>query len=265
MSSSMTIATMSLNRYIYICRQDEYSTVFRRRNCVLYCLLFYGMGIFIVLLNAVDIGDHAFDRKSLECIWDRMATYPFTLVFTIVLVWVPLVVTGTCYIRLFTYVRAQRRKIAEHCELGETITNSHHKQKVQLAKTLFLIYAVFMTCWVPYALLIVIDSEDTFAHQLHMCSTVFAHLHPSLNWLIYYLTNKRFAKAYKYLLNCGRNNIVSPEQIGFARNNLISPEDLACGKNKVILPGKGTDCLETNIAGPQKFTCSTDVDKVCMR
>ena len=246
---------MSLNRYVYICRQDEYTTVFKQRNCVLYCSLFYVMGIFIVLMNAVDIGDHAFDRKSLECIWDRMAAFPFTIVFTVILVWVPLVVTGTCYIRLFTYVRTQRQKIVEHCELGETITNSHHKQKIQLAKTLFLIYAAFMTCWVPYALLIVIDSEDKFTHQLHMFSTVFAHLHPSLNWLIYYLTNKRFAKAYKYLLNCGRNNHISPEQIVCARTNLVSPEELACGRSKVVSTMKGVDISEKNIVGLQKFTC----------
>ena len=236
MSSSMTIATMSLNRYFYICRQDEYRIIFRQRNCVLCCLTFYGMGVFIVLLNAADIGDHSFDRKSLECIWDRMATYPFTLVFTAALVWVPLVVTGTCYFRIFSYVRSQRRKIAEHSELSGSITNSHHKQKVQLAKTLFLIYAVFMTCWVPYALLIVIDSKDTFAHQLHMFASVFAHLHPSLNWLIYYLTNKRFTKAYRYLLTCGRRNVISPE--------------------------RATGLSEVNHAGPQKVRSSSETDKV---
>ena len=202
---------MSLNRYFYICRQDDYRTIFRQRNCVLFCLTFYGTGIFIVILNTADIGDHSFDRKSLECIWDRMATFPYTIVFTIALVWLPLVVTGTCYLRIFAYVRAQRRKIAEHNELSGAIVNSHRKQKVQLAKTLFLIYAVFMTCWVPYALLIVIDSKDTFAHQLHVFSTAFAHLHPSLNWLIYYLTNKRFAKAYRYILSCGKQNVISPD------------------------------------------------------
>ena len=212
-SSSMTIATMSVNRYFYICRQDDYRRIFRQRNCILYCVAFYLTGTFIVLLNMADIGDHTFDRKSLECIWDRMATFPYTIVFTIALVWLPLVVTGTCYLRIFTYVRTQRRKIAEHSELSGTIANSHRKQKVQLAKTLFLIYAVFMTCWVPYALLIVIDSEDKFAHQSHVFSTAFARLHPSLNWLIYYLTNKRFAEAYRYILTCGKQNVVSPDHI----------------------------------------------------
>ena len=191
-------------------------------------------GTFIVLLNTADIGDHTFDRKSLECIWDRMATFPYTIVFTIALVWLPLVVTGTCYLRIFTYVRTQRRKIAEHSELSGAIASAHRKQKAQLAKTLFLIYVVFMTCWVPYALLIVIDSEDKFAHQLHVFSTAFAHLHPSLNWLIYYLTNKRFAEAYRYILTCGKQTVVSPDRVVTVSENNHPPPKKVWGEQRSV-------------------------------
>lgn len=227
-SSLMTIAMMSVNRYFYICRQEEYRKLFTRKNCVLICLSLYGIGTILVLLNTADIGDHSFDRKSLECIWDRMATYPYTVVFSVALVWLPLIVTGTCYIRIYAYVREHRRKIQQQKEFNGSISQAHRKQKLQLAKTLFLIYAVFMTCWVPYAMLIVIDSKDTYPHELHVFSTVFAHMHPSLNWLIYYLTNKRFAEAYRYILNCGKR--VLPERAGRLeeKSNQISssPKDI---------------------------------------
>lgn len=205
-SSLMTIAMMSLNRYFYICRQDDYRRLFTKRNCFLLCLSLYGIGTILVLLNTAGIGDHSFDRKSLECIWDRMATYPYTVIFSVTLVWIPLIVTGTCYLRIYVYVRYHRRKIVQQqTELSGSVANSRRKQKLQLAKTLFIIYAVFVTCWAPYAILIVVDSDDTFPHEVHVFITMFAHLHPSLNWLIYYLTNKRFAEAYRYLLSCGKN------------------------------------------------------------
>ena len=207
----MTIAMMSVNRYFYICRQEDYKKLFTRKNCILLCFSLYGIGTILVLLNMADIGDHQFDRKSLECIWDRMATYPYTVVFSIALVWIPLIVTGTCYIRIYSYVSAHKRKVQQNTEFNGSIKSAHRKQNIQLAKTLFIIYAVFMTCWVPYAILIVVDSEDTFPHQIHVFSTVFAHLHPSLNWLIYYLTNKRFADAYRFVLSCGKD--VSPRSV----------------------------------------------------
>lgn len=205
-TSLMTIAMMSLNRYFYICRQDDYRRLFTKRNCFLLCLSLYGIGTILVLLNTAGVGDHSFDRKSLECIWDRMATYPYTVVFSVTLVWIPLLVTGTCYLRIYIYVRSHRRKIVQQqSEMNGTIVKSRRKQKLQLAKTLFIIYAVFVTCWAPYAILIVVDSDDTFPHEVHVFITMFAHLHPSLNWLIYYLTNKRFAEAYRYLLSCGKH------------------------------------------------------------
>lgn len=192
----MTIAVMSINRYFYICSHEMYERIFTKWNCVCICISLYLVGGVLVLLNALDIGDHGFDRKSLECIWDRMATFYYTVVFSVTLVWIPSIITGACYLRIYLYVRKHRRRIQEQTQGAShsSVRSSH------LAKTLFLIYAVFITCWAPYALLIVLDSNDSYPHELHVYITMFAHLHPSLNWLIYYVTNKNFADAYKQLL-----------------------------------------------------------------
>ena len=174
-----------------------------------------------MLLNALEIGDHGFDRKSLECIWDRMATFYYTVVFSVTLVWIPSIITGACYLRIYLYVRKHRRRIQEQTQgaTQSSIRSSH------LAKTLFLIYAVFITCWAPYALLIVLDSEDTYPHELHVYITMFAHLHPSLNWLIYYITNKNFADAYKQLLrrciSCRKRTQVTSLALGNIDDNSI--------------------------------------------
>ncbi|XP_045165923.1 melatonin receptor type 1B-A-like [Mercenaria mercenaria] len=197
-ASLMTIAAMSFNRYVFICAHDRYERIFTKWNCVCICISFYVIGGILVLLNAADIGDHGFDRKSLECIWDRMATFPYTVVFSITLVWIPSIVTGFCYLKIYLYVRKHKKRIREQNHTGNSrpFLRSFH-----LARTLFIIYAVFITCWAPYALLIVIDFKDTFSHEIHLYITVFAHLHPSLNWLIYLVTNKKFADAYKHLFN----------------------------------------------------------------
>ena len=165
------------------------------------CLSLYLVGTFLVLLNLAGIGDHSFDHKSYECIWDRMATFPYTVVFSVTLVWIPTLITGTCYLRIYLYVSAHRRKIRQQHDVNDAQRASPTLRKLNLAKTLFTIYAVFTTCWIPYALLIVIDAKDEFPHEVHIYITMFAHLHPSLNWIIYYLTNKKFADAYKQLFN----------------------------------------------------------------
>lgn len=221
-TSLMTIAAMSFNRYIFICVHDKYDRIFKRSTCVCICISFYFVGGVLVLLNVAEIGDHGFDRKSLECIWDRMATFPFTVVFSITLVWIPSIVTGLCYVKIYLYVRKHKKRMRKQNHVGSSILFTRH---FHLTRTLFIIYAVFVTCWVPYALLIVIDYTDSFPHEIHVYITMFAHLHPSINWLIYLVTNKKFADAYKYLLNkckiCNLN-IIDVASSGVSNNGMGS-------------------------------------------
>ncbi|XP_045167033.2 melatonin receptor type 1B-like [Mercenaria mercenaria] len=208
-TSLMTIGLMSVNRYVYICAHEKYDRLFTKWNCIGMSMSLYFIGGLLVLLNVADIGDHGYDRKSLECIWDRMATYPYTVVYSVTLVWIPSIIIGICYLKIYLYVKVHSRRVADQIQSGA----SKPLRSYHLAKTLFIIYAVFITCWVPYALLIVIDAHDSFPHELHVSITVFAHLHPSLNWLIYYVTNKKFEDAYKqFFRRClpGRANSVVP-------------------------------------------------------
>lgn len=211
-TSLMTIAMMSINRYFYICHNVLYEKIFTKRNCICICISVYSVGLILISMNALGIGDHSYDQRSLECIWDRMATYYYTVVFSITLVWIPSLTIGLFYLRIFMFVRKHRRRIEAQAKPG----SDAKAKNIQLAKTLFVIYAVFVTCWAPYALLIVLDSDNTFPHEVHVYVTMFAHLHPSINWLIYYMTNKNFTNAYKQLFNsilsCGRSpNIVLDE------------------------------------------------------
>ncbi|KAK3096735.1 hypothetical protein FSP39_002777 [Pinctada imbricata] len=155
------------------------------------CACLYGVGTTLVLLNLAGIGDHSFDRKSLECIWDRMATFAYTVVFSVTLVWIPIIIIGFSYLNIYIAVRRSDRRVSRAITIQKK-----GKRSTSLAKTLFIIYAVFATCWIPYALIIVVDRHNSFSHIAHVYVTMFAHLHPSINWLVYYATNKKFKKAF---------------------------------------------------------------------
>ncbi|WAR25917.1 MTR1A-like protein [Mya arenaria] len=195
-TSLTTIMMMSINRYFYICSHDLYTRLFSRWNTLCVCLSLYLLGGILVFLNLADVGDHGFDHKSLECIWDRMATYPYTVVYSVVMVWIPALITIIAYVRIFMFVHSRRRKVQGSVNSDRATSSNHNVKSLHLAKTLGIIYAVFISCWSPYALVLILDTRDTFPHELHVFCTVFAHLHPSLNWLIYYLTNKKFEEAY---------------------------------------------------------------------
>ena len=208
-TSLMTIAMMSLNRYIYLCHNSNYDRIFTKRSCILICVSLYSVGLTLVLLNQAGIGDHSFDRKSLECIWDRMATYPFTVVYSIMLVWVPCLVIGVCYFRIYLFLRGHALKMRKVRDRKSNLDSETNRNlQTQVIKSMFIIYTVFAICWAPYALIMVIDVNDSFSHEAHVVITTFAHLHPSVSWLIYYKTQTKFAKAYRQILVCRKSNAV---------------------------------------------------------
>ena len=317
--SLMTLSAMSCNRYVLICHQQYYYKIFTTRNSIIMCCCFFFVGFVLVGLNFVGLGNHSFDHKSLECIWDRMADHSYTIVFAVVMVLIPITVIGLSYIRLYMYVRQSRLKIHNHgnnsnhkseasvsatqppacfdeleltksandgtaiCDLARKESNEENDEQpevqpqesdlqrkqdflkklrfdasgpltemrlntlqgesrssqksaydfdkddrpsqsvsvrqpnkssksgggsststLKLARALFIIYLVFSACWLPFSLLIVLDANDTFSHDLHVTIVAWAHLHPSINWLVYYLTHQKFYTAFRKLLGMDR-------------------------------------------------------------
>ena len=139
------------------------------------CFCLYLIGLLLILLNFVGIGDHLFNRPSLECIWDRLITYYYTVFFTVIFVWKPLLVTGIFYVTIFFLKFRGSKRIVN------ATSHAQQKRPLYLAKTLFLIYTAFVLCWIPYAVLMVADREDSFPLEIHVIITTFANLHPSFN------------------------------------------------------------------------------------
>lgn len=185
-----SIALLGFNRYIYICHYEYYLKIFTKKTCLLMCACLYCIGLLLVLLNFAGVGDHSFDRKSLECIWDRTETYSYTVVFSVTLVWIPLLVIGFSYLCIF------RAVIKSRYNIKNTISRRKTSYTNGLARTFFIIYAVFAICWIPYALLLVLDRSNTYSHEIQLYITVWAHMHPSYNWLIYYFTNTKMHCAF---------------------------------------------------------------------
>lgn len=78
------------------------------------------------------------------------------------------------------------------------------KSEIKLAKTLFIIFIVFVICWAPYALICLVDRADNMPKEAYTIAILFAHSSSTLNSVLYAATNKGFRQGYKLFLNkCG--------------------------------------------------------------
>lgn len=197
----MSIGAVSFNRYIHICHNEMYSKIFTRTSSLCMCV-----GLWVVCFLAemscfVGWGDHSYDHKTLSCVWDRTADFSYTIFFSVAGVAFPILLISICYARIYLFVKASKQRVAAMQEsrreqMKDFSTAVQRQESMRLARTLFIIFAVFAACWTPYAIIVVADRYDTYPMEIHIFSILMAHTNSSLNSILYGLTNIQFRLAY---------------------------------------------------------------------
>ncbi len=87
------------------------------------------------------MGGHVYDKKTLECIFDRLKV-AYSILFSVTSIYVPCAAIAYCYIRIFLYSYRARDSINSQ-------SNSHKRnmRAVNVAKSLFASFFSFAICW----------------------------------------------------------------------------------------------------------------------
>ncbi|XP_046363553.1 melatonin receptor type 1B-like [Haliotis rufescens] len=210
--SLLTIATIGVNRYLIVCHSHGFVGK-RVQTITLTCI--YGWAITVVSMTFFGFGRHGFNNKTHMCLLVQgPSTGSFMVFFVVVCLWTPMMATLLSYGNLYHRVTKSRQRI-----LAVTNTfKSNRKRKtqgdsVQLAKTAFIIFSVFVICWFPISVLFLADRHGGVDPGISILLSTFAHIHPSLNFFVFYGTNKRFRNAVRGLLLRKPRHVVNNKSI----------------------------------------------------
>ena len=208
-----SIGGISFNRYFYICRSAYYSRIFTLRNNLLLCASFWMTGIVITLPALLGWTHNVYDEKLMECHWNRTQSLTFTIFFSVGIIFTPISIISVSYVKIYLFFRASRERVAMSSGLRTQGSVRKNEAAIKLAKTLFVIFIVFSVCWTPYAIMVLVDYSLNFPPEVLLFTVAFAHMHSSLNPVVYGITNHHFREAYARILNfiCHCNIIVAPE------------------------------------------------------
>ena len=191
-------------RYFHICHPGLYKKVFNLRTYLAMICSFWIAGALTTIPLFVGWGRHTYDTKTLQCFWDRTASLSFAIFFSAGIVATPTVIISFSYGALYHHVLASKRRIqvSNGIDNNGASKNSGYEARqrsrtIKLAKSLFIIFLVFVGCWSPFALLVVLDHKDVAPHEVHLFITQLAHLHASANCIVYALTNSQMRRAYR--------------------------------------------------------------------
>ncbi|ELU11617.1 hypothetical protein CAPTEDRAFT_137001 [Capitella teleta] len=219
----LNIGAISFTQYIFICHPHQAKTICSTRNCALMALFFWVVGTAVALPTLLGWSNNVYDHKMLECIWDRTHSFSYTVFYTSVAVFGPLVLISFSYVRIYRHVTLVKKRIGQQQQADAPGKNMSQPSKdklrndaIRLAKTLFIIFIVFAVCWMPYSVLVLIDYDDRFPHEVHLYALLLAHLHATADPIVYGITNKHFQDGYRkllYVLTCKKFASLGPRAV----------------------------------------------------
>lgn len=192
-------------RYVFLCRHHVYLTIFTQRKTIIYCFCLWIISTLIELPNITGWGGHTYDLKSMACSYDRLADISYTYFFVSVGVSFPCLVVCITYFKIYKYVKSIRKELEEITGNvlmlnGTNKNKTRQQEELQLARTLFIVCIVFLVCWSPYVILVLIDHNDSWSKIAYVITVQMAHTSSSVNSILYGSTNQRFRRGYKNII-----------------------------------------------------------------
>ncbi|RUS83676.1 hypothetical protein EGW08_008582, partial [Elysia chlorotica] len=238
---SLTLASM--NRYVFVCHNMVYDRIFTKKACVVMCVSVWILAFFLEFPNFIGVGAHTFDKKSHQCIWDRTASFAYTLVVSVVLIGGPLLTMGVCYLLIFKKIYSTKFNLYQINTEDPSRMKKIWSETVKSCRMLFVIFLIFVALWTPYAVVIALDVKDTMPTALHLFVTMLAHLHSSVNCGIYMICNRNFRMAIWRLVTCRSQDkpisSISDSKTGgqkICNSSGLSSSTFATASSKVVTP-----------------------------
>ena len=199
-SSILSIASISVNRYVFICHRLIYPRIYRKVTVPLMLAAIWASALLLDLPNYTGWGDHLYDQRNYICNYDFSADYSYTYFLLSVGLGIPTCVMTFCYVKIYLLARQSSLRVQDHASAG---VHQHNKRSVirgddrRLLKTILTVWMVFLLCWSPYGLIILSGLGDI--QWLFLPSVALLFANSSLNFIIYGM-NKSFRNGYKEVL-----------------------------------------------------------------
>lgn len=190
----LSLTLLSLSRYIFLCHNHLYDKLFSRVSCVIMCLGCWLMATVFEAPKFLGWGGYRFDEKNHQCIWDRTASLSYAL-FVCISTLLQLIMIGVFYFLIFLQIWKSKRNVFKLDSDNPLRMRRAWNETVRSSKVLFCVFLVFVVCWTPYCITVIIDVADNFPTEVHLFVTLLAHLHSSINCIIYTTGNKKFRRG----------------------------------------------------------------------
>ncbi|XP_050344418.1 G-protein coupled receptor moody isoform X1 [Nymphalis io] len=219
--SLLSIALITLNRYIMIAHHSWYARVYRKHNIALMIvfswMFSYGMQI-PTLLGVWGKFDYDPELGTCSIVPDDNGHSAKTALFVIAFI-VPALLIFICYARIFWVVHSSEQRMREHQRSQHTnpgtLNNGSDKRSTikdtretkarrnewRITKMVLAIFLSFLVCYLPITIAKVADSHVHYP-VFHIAGYLLLYASACVNPIIYVIMNAQYRAAYAAALCC---------------------------------------------------------------
>jgi len=205
--SMASICNIAINRYVAICHNGVYSTIYNKKTVVLHLLGTWLAGAIITGPALVGFNGvyHKYDSRQMICARSYLANTGYNPIQ-----WyeIALLMPTSMFIMVFTYtkifskVRNSSKNLQKNSDEKATFTT----RDLQLLKTLIIMFVAFLLANFPWFTLMTFDFNDEAPHSFYYISVWIIHTGAVLNPIIYASKYPQFQDSFKKILkavSCG--------------------------------------------------------------
>eukprot|EP00105_Crassostrea_gigas_P034256 XP_019918404.1 PREDICTED: melatonin receptor type 1B [Crassostrea gigas] len=135
-------------------------------------------------------GEEFFDDEMWTC--ELVAASLSYTLFVCIGTLLQLSMIGIFYLLIFLQIWKTKRNVFKLESDNPLWMRRAWNETIRSSKVLFCVFVVFVVCWTPYCITMILDVGDNFSTEVHLFVTLLAHLHSSVNCIIYTTGNKKF-------------------------------------------------------------------------
>ncbi|KAJ2951658.1 hypothetical protein O0L34_g13816 [Tuta absoluta] len=221
--SLLSIALITLNRYIMIAHHSWYARVYRRHNIALMIVFSWMFSYGMQVPTLIGIwGKFDFDPQLGTCsiVPDEFGRSSKTALFVIAFI-VPALLIFICYARIFWVVHSSEQRMREHqrsqhsgpgalntsTDKRSTIKDNREtkarRNEWRITKMVLAIFLSFLVCYLPITIAKVADSHVHYP-VFHIAGYLLLYASACVNPIIYVIMNAQYRAAYAAALCCPR-------------------------------------------------------------
>nr|XP_045608302.1 G-protein coupled receptor moody-like isoform X2 [Procambarus clarkii] len=228
--SLLSIAMITINRYIMIAHFSVYKLVYRK-GWIALMIAFCWVFAFVMLLPTLlsKWGRFGLDRRLQTCsILDDSNKSPKQVLFGLGFC-VPAIVIVICYSLIFFVIHKSEKRMRQHSTRGmngaappsgptlqpqSRVTTKverearRRRNEWRITKMVLIIFIAFLITYLPITLVKNLDKKVDYP-GLHVLGYVLIYISACINPVIYVIMNRQYRQAYKTVLLCRRPRLPS--------------------------------------------------------